>query len=159
MFSALGLPVQGLTEVSLLAQAVAHAVFVYGPASEEEVSAVLSRFEEIPPNMLHSGAMHGRSCLLLVASSEVSCDMRRSFKALQETVLVLWKMDGMTAYNGTPEFKDLDILAEINVRQFLVYVVSAHDLVFPFSAEPDEIHTLSKKARNDILKHRTEWLA
>eukprot|EP00971_Amphidinium_carterae_P018320 361404-Amphidinium_carterae.1 len=66
-------------------------------------------------------------------------------------------MEGHEAYDVVPEFKSKANAIEMDLRQFPVYALSSHDLVFPLADEQDEVHTLSMKARSDILKNVDEW--
>eukprot|EP00971_Amphidinium_carterae_P225718 4476601-Amphidinium_carterae.1 len=154
----LGFPVQGLTAEHMPMQVLLQSVSLYKPRSAEEVTAVLTRFEELPPNMLRSGEVDGRACLWLATARDVSASMQRSLKALQDSGLVLWKVAGYEAYEHLPEFREVALQVDMDMQQFPVYILSSHDLVFPFSVELEEIHALSKKVKNEILKHAGEWI-
>eukprot|EP00971_Amphidinium_carterae_P129907 2573314-Amphidinium_carterae.1 len=114
------LPVQVLTQMTSCSR----------PMTEDEVVSVFTRLEELPLNELRSGVMHGRPCLWIATSHEIPRGVQRSLQAWQETGMVLCRMTGDQAYNSITEFQEVAKLTEMDLKQFPVYVLSSHDLVF-----------------------------
>eukprot|EP00971_Amphidinium_carterae_P049124 967999-Amphidinium_carterae.1 len=159
LLRAYGFPVKGLERASLPLQCLVHATSQYQPASQEEVTAMLSCFDELPPNALCSGEVMDRPCLWLSTSRVISPHMRKSLSDMQGLGLVLWKMTGKEAFELIPDFRDKAEKLDLDLCQFPVYVLTSHDLVFPYSADSDEVHTLSKKARQEIVKQTRQTQA
>eukprot|EP00971_Amphidinium_carterae_P269901 5354348-Amphidinium_carterae.4 len=85
--------------------------------------------------------------------------MRKSLSDMQNWGLVLWKMTGKEAFELIPDFRERAERLDLDLCQFPVYVLTSHDLVFPYSAGSDEVLTLSRRARQEIVRQTRQTQA